>query len=340
MIGIMKKILWGFVPLFCMLAVLTACSDDDDNTDSTKIAGTFAGGTLGLHEGGSSMAVANKSVEVSSTSDGKATFILNNVVPDAESVQIEATLTSSSSNVTFSGSTVVNDCTVGITGTYASNYLDVDVSRSFNGSQVGTWKMTFDNSTGTNIADMYLNIVTGNAVVDALIPQVKTIIGGFVGSKITAMTMNLKDDGTVGIQWTTADGKTTSVPDELQLQYCFRDANVFLTFDKNLTDVAKLLLTSQLAAYNLTVDQITTMLTNAGGDLGGYFGIPMSIKIETSTSQVAFYMSKSLVVPLLTVLQPLISKSIPSTYATMMTTLMSLLPSSKTVDLGASFTKG
>ena len=113
--------------LFCMLAVLTACSDDDDNTDSAKIAGTFAGGTLGLHEGGSSW--------LWPTNLWKWVQPLMAGLPSYSTTSFQMLRVYRSKprwpvrhQCDFFRFIVVNNCTVGITGTYASNYLDVDVA--------------------------------------------------------------------------------------------------------------------------------------------------------------------------------------------------------------------
>ena len=126
-----------------------------------------------------------------------------------------------------------------------------------------------------------------------------------------------KDDGTVEFngrqrmakpllfsRWTAVCSTVSEMP------------TYFLTFDR--TSRISPNFKSQLDAYNLTVDQITTMLTNAGGDLGGYYGIPMSIKIETSIPK--YFMSKPLVVPLLTIASASFRRAFQFCTFTMMTT--------------------
>ena len=88
------------------------------------------------------------------------------------------------------------------------------------------------------------------------------------------------------------------------IQYCVVDGKFMVTVDKNYVTVLTTLLQQaagdKLEAAGISIDEIMKLLV----DLGGYYGLPLNMKVDGS--EATFYADKDLIVPVLTMIAPIL----------------------------------
>ncbi len=107
--------------------------------------------------------------------------------------------------------------------------------------------------------------------------------------------------------------------------------------DKNYVTVLTTLLQQaagdKLEAAGISIDEIMKLLV----DLGGYYALPLNMKEDGS--EATFYADKDLIVPVLTLIAPILKPMVPENYQQMVDMVLQLLPNAKTLEFGLSFTK-
>ena len=88
-----------------------------------------------------------------------------------------------------------------------------------------------------------------------------------------------------------------------------------------------------MAALGIDFQQIVALFT----DLGGYYGL--ALNMEVTDNQALFTADKSLLLPVINALSPLIAQQVPEAYQPMVSQLMQVLPNAQTLNLGLRFTK-
>ena len=95
------------------------------------------------------------------------------------------------------------------------------------------------------------------------------------------------------------------------IQYCVVDGKFMVAVDKNYVTVLTTLLQQaagdKLEAAGISIDEIMKLLV----DLGGYYGLPLNMKVDGS--EATFYADKDLIVPVLTMIAPILKPMVPET---------------------------
>lgn len=337
----MKKNLLYLFTVLCTLSFFTSCGDDDEkpNEDWKNFSKTYTGESLKVTGG------AAGSVEVKATSEKAATIVLTNVIPDAATANIDATLAGAS----FSGETTVSDCLVKITGAIdAKGVLALTVTREITSPVVGDWKLNIVEAGPAKIASVYVGLKTGVPALDGQATMLQGAVGGMIGGKVSAVSSSLKKDGTVAISWTSIKG---GEPDPLgamissMLMYSVEKNQIFILLDKSLLTTILPLVGDKLTDMGIKTEDILKLLV----DKGGYYGLPINFTIEGSNA--TFYLAKEQIVPMLTAFGPMVNGMIdaalanPETDATTKALLSGLkamlpaLPAAQQLDLGLVFSK-
>lgn len=79
----------------------------------------------------------------------------------------------------------------------------------------------------------------------------------------------------------------------------------------------------KLEAAGISIDEIMKLLV----DLGGYYGLPLNMKVDGS--EATFYADKDLIVPVLTMIAPILKPMVPENYQQMVDMVLQLLPNAK-----------
>ena len=114
------------------------------------------------------------------------------------------------------------------------------------------------------------------------------------------------------------------------IQYCVVDGKFMVAVDKNYVTVLTTLLQQ---AAGISIDEIMKLLV----DLGGYYGLPLNMKVDGS--EATFYADKDLIVPVLTMIAPILKPMVPENSQQMVDMVLQLLPNAKTLEFGLNFTK-
>ena len=88
-----------------------------------------------------------------------------------------------------------------------------------------------------------------------------------------------------------------------------------------------------MAELGIDFQQILALFT----DLGGYYGL--ALNMEVTDNQVLFTADKSLLLPVINALYPLISQKVPEAYQPLANQLMQMLPNAQALNLGLRFVK-
>ena len=336
----MKKSFLFLFTVLCVMSFFTACSDDDDsNKGWESLSKTYEGeNALVVKLGESVLPLGNKSVVVNASSAEKATLTLNNVVPDGQSITMDVALKQINGIYTFAGENKTGDCLVALKGTFEKGKLSLVVDRKMDTAIAGTWKMKISTDEGGIVAaNVFVKIETGNPQLDGMANVMAgPVIGQLLLKKVASVQVVLGENGLLGASWKSAEsGKETDISvytKALSIQYCVVDGKLMIAVDKAYVELLKLL-NDKLVQYGLSVDAITSLLP----DLGGYYAVPLDV-LE-SGSDMVFYLSKSLIVPAVQLLSPILVPSIPEEYKELVTNVLAVLPNAKRLDVGLVFEK-
>lgn len=337
----MKKSVLYLFTVLCALSFFTACSDDDDSSKKgwEGLSQTYEGSkALDIKLRETALPLGNKSVVVEATSASQATLTLNNVIPDAQALKVEASLNEANGVYTVSGENTVNECTIALNGTFDNGKLSLVISRKMSSSVVGTWNMKIStNSSNVAAAQVYANIVTGNTQIDAMIGAMAApMVGPMITKKVELVTAVLDENGIFGAAWksvgTDKETDISTYTNALSIQYCIVDGKLMIAVDKAYIELLQLL-SEQLAKYGLTVESITGLLT----DLGGYYAIPVDMTL--TENEATFYLSKSFLLPVIELATPIITPMIPEKLQETVSSLLALLPTAQFLDFGLVFEK-
>ena len=323
----MRKSLLYVFAVICTMGFFTACGDDDDSSSSGNwqdLSKTYEGKSVNLVMGEVTIPVDGKSVVIAASSAEKASVTLNNIIPENKSVVIDAALKEADGTYTFTGESTVK-------GGVAS----VVYTRKLTSSIVGNWSLK------AGAGAIYANIVTGNSTIDNLVPMIKPAIGNLIWGKVSAVNVNLPEDGIFDVSWrpigASEDKGIGEITKMASIQYCVVDGKFMVVVDKNYVTVLTTLLQQaagdKLEAAGISIDEIMKLLV----DLGGYYGLPLNMKVDGS--EATFYADKDLIVPVLTMIAPILKPMVPENYQQMVDMVLQLLPNAKTLEFGLNFTK-
>lgn len=279
--------------------------------------------------------VDGKSVVIAASSAEKASVTLNNIIPENKSVAIDAALKEADGTYTFTGESTVGDCVVSVNGTVKGGVASVVYTRKLTSSIVGNWSLK------AGAGAIYANIVTGNSTIDNLVPMIKPAIGNLIWGKVSVVNVNLPEDGIFDVSWrpigASEDKGIGEITKMASIQYCVVDGKFMVAVDKNYVTVLTTLLQQaagdKLEAAGISIDEIMKLLV----DLGGYYGLPLNMKVDGS--EATFYADKDLIVPVLTMIAPILKPMVPENYQQMVDMVLQLLPNAKTLEFGLNFTK-
>lgn len=339
----MKKSVLYLMTVLCTLSFFTACSDDDDNSGKGGWEGlskTYEGpNQLALKLGETTLALDTKSVVVQASSATQASLTLNNIIPEDAALQMDAALKEADGNYTLSGEKTIGQCKVSVQGVFEKGILSLVIHRDVSYPVTGVWnlKMTAG-ANGSKVASVYTRIVTGNAQIDALLGGLAgPMIGQLIGQKVESVTVDLSKEGIFGVSWKPvgADAPVdllSVVGKALSIQYCVIDGKLMIAIDKAYISLLSIF-DEKLAQYNLKIEDFTKLMV----DLGGYYALPIDMKIEGNDA--TFYLTKSTIVPVVQMIAPIITPMIPEQYQSYIPTILALLPNMQTLDFGLVFTK-
>lgn len=311
----MRKSLLYVFAVICTMGFFTACGDDDDSSSSGNwqdLSKTYEGKSVNLVMGEVTVPVDGKSVVIAASSAEKASVTLNNIIPENKSVAIDAALKEADGTYTFTGESTVGDCVVSVNGTVKGG-----------------------------VEAIYANIVTGNSTIDDLVRMIKPAISNLIWGKVSAVNVNLPEDGIFDVSWrpigASEDKGIGEITKMASIQYCVVDGKFMVAVDKNYVTVLTTLLQQaagdKLEAAGISIDEIMKLLV----DLGGYYGLPLNMKVDGS--EATFYADKDLIVPVLTMIAPILKPMVPENYQQMVDMVLQLLPNAKTLEFGLNFTK-
>lgn len=334
----MRKSLLYVFAVICTMGFFTACGDDDDSSSSGNwqdLSKTYEGKSVNLVMGEVTVPVDGKSVVIAASSAEKASVTLNNIIPENKSVAIDAALKEADGTYTFTGESTVGDCVVSVNGTVKGGVASVVYTRKLTSSIVGNWSLK------VGVEAIYANIVTGNSTIDDLVRMIKPAISNLIWGKVSAVNVNLPEDGIFDVSWrpigASEDKGLGEITKMASIQYCVVDGKFMVAVDKNYVTVLTTLLQQaagdKLEAAGISIDEIMKLLV----DLGGYYGLPLNMKVDGS--EATFYADKDLIVPVLTMIAPILKPMVPENYQQMVDMVLQLLPNAKTLEFGLNFTK-
>ncbi len=276
-----------------------------------------------------------KSVVISASSAEKASVTLNNVIPENASVVIDATLRDVDGAYSFSGESTVGECVVSVNGTVKGGVASVVYARKLTSSVVGDWSLKAGEDA------IYSDIVIGNPTIDGFVPMLKPAISGLIWGKVSAVNLGLQEDGILDVSWrpvgASEDAGISGITSMMSIQYGVIDGKFMVIMDKSyvtaLMPVLQQVAGDKLEAAGISVDNIMALLV----DLGGYYGLPLSLKVDGS--EATFYVDKDFIVPVLTMVAPLLKPMAPVAYQPMVDMVLQLLPNAEALAFGLNFTK-
>lgn len=335
----MRKSLLYVFAVICTMGFFTACGDDDDSSSSGNwqdLSKTYEGKSVNLIMGEVTIPVDGKSVVIAASSAEKASVTLNNIIPENKSVAIDAALKEADGTYTFTGESTVGDCVVSVNGTVKEGVASVVYTRKLTSSIVSDWSLK------AGAGAVYANIVTGKAEIDGIANEmVGPLVSSLIWGKVSAVNVNLPEDGIFDVSWrpigASEDKGIGEITKMASIQYCVVDGKFMVAVDKNYVTVLTALLQQaagdKLEAAGISIDEIMKLLV----DLGGYYGLPLNMKVDGS--EATFYADKDLIVPVLTMIAPILKPMVPENYQQMVDMVLQLLPNAKTLEFGLNFTK-
>lgn len=340
----MKKSILYLLAILFTTCCITSCGDDEKTDDPTtpteeetwkELSKTYENDNLKLTMGETALTATGKTVVFDAQSATAAKVTLNNILPDAASLEVTTTMQEANGVYTFTGEADANEnCKVSLNGTIENGVVSIVFNRTLSGSLVGNWNLAYNN----NVAGIYMNIATGNAQIDQLINSMAApVLGQLLAQKVEAVKVNLPENGMFNVSWrktgASEDESLSAVASMVVLPYTIVDGKFVLALDKNYMSLLTSLLESKLTEMGLSMEQLTAMLT----DLGGYYGVALNTKEENGT--MTFYADKNLISPLLTVITPILSNSIPENLKPIIEQILPALSTAETMDLGLTFQK-
>lgn len=331
----MRKKFFGFMAAACLLGAFTACDDEDNTSDLNTLSRTYEGKSIELKMGEVAIPNSGKSVVLNASAADKAQLTLNNILPENSSLTVDATLASAGDTYTFTGEGSVSDGTVTVNGTVKAGLLSLSYQRKVTHPVTGTWQLASGATAVTT------EIVTGIPQIDAMAPMVGPLLGNLIAQKVSTVTLALAESGIFGVAWQKIDAtEPVSINPYTQMfsvQYCVKEGVYYLCIDKNYVAVLGQVLAQfagdKMAELGIDFEQIVALFT----DLGGYYGL--ALNMEVTNNQALFTADKSLLLPVINALYPLIAQMVPEAYQPMVSQLMQVLPNAQVLNLGLRFVK-
>lgn len=336
----MKKSILYLLAILFTTCCITSCGDDEKNDDPTtpteetwkELSKTYESDNLKLMMGETPLTAAGKNVKFDAQSATEGKITLTNVLPEAASLEIAATMQEADGVYSFTGEAEANsNCKVAVNGTIKDGVLSVVFNRTLSGSLVGDWNLVYTNG----IAGIYSNFVTGTALDQLINVGFPAFLGQKLAGKVEAVKVNLPENGIFNVAWRktgeASDQDLSAVASMVVLPYTILDGKFVLALDKNYMTLLSSLLEGKLAELGLSMDQLTAMLT----DLGGYYGVALNVLEANNTT--TFYADKSMTSVLLPILIPFFAPS--ETEQALIDQILPLLPTAEQVDLGLTFQK-
>lgn len=333
----MRKSLWYLFAVIGAMSIFTACSDDDSNASGNwqELSGTYEGKRVKLVMGEVALPVDGKSVVIDASSSERASVTLNNILPENSSVAIDAALQETGDTYAFTGESTVGDCVVSVNGTVKKGVASVVYTRKITSSIVGDWSLKAD------AGAIYANLVTGNAAIDGLVPLIKPAISNLIWGKVSAVHVQLPEDGIFSVSWRSIGASEDKGIGELSkmasIQYAVIGGRFMVAVDKNyvtaLVSFLRQAAGDKLEAAGISLDEIMKLLV----DVGGYYALPLHLRMDGS--EATFYADKEMIVPMLTLMMPFLKPMVPENYQQMVDLLLQLLPNAQALELGLVFTK-
>lgn len=339
----MKKSILYLLAILFTTCCITSCGDDENTDDPTnpteetwkELSKTYENDNLSLTMGETALTAAGKNIKFDAQSATEAKVTLNNVLPEAASLEINTTMQEANGIYTFTGEADANEnCKVSVNGTIESGKLSVVFKRTLSGELVGDWNLVYNN----NSAGIYTNIATGVEQMDQMINSfIPMMLGSALAEEVEAVKVSLPESGVFNVAWrktgASEDQSLSAVASMVVMPYLIQDGKFILALDKNYMTLLSSLLEGKLAEMGLSMDDLTKLLV----DLGGYYGV--ALNTTEVNGNTAFYADKSLIVPLLDILAPIIASSAPEEYQPIIEQFLPLLANATSVDLGLTFQK-
>ncbi len=347
----MKRNLLYLFAFVCTLGFTTACDDDDDpvvDESWKELASTYDGNKLALTLNSSALfATEGRSVEFTPSSATAGVVKLNNAIPDQASVEVPVTMAKGADGYTFTSSATkavgetAGKSTIGVEGLIATDgKLTANVTRTVQSEVTGLFKLNYVQ----NVGDVYVDIVTADPATNAMLGSLAPVIGGALAAKVSAVTVDLSDKGTMTPTWTKV-GETTpttlaSIPTVgpmfgtlINMYYSVAGDKLMIGLDKGLlTNPAMAAISPRLQEkIGMDLQTLTSMLA----DVNGFLMIPLTFKQEGSLT--TFYADKALVLKIAN--SGMLTKFIPENLAPMINGMLPLLQSAEKVNIGLRFTK-
>ena len=336
----MKKTLFGLWAVLCAICVFTACSDDETSGSGNwqDLSKTYEGRYMQLVLGENIVPIYGKSVAVKASSETAAEITLNNVLPENKALTVNAALRRGEDAFAFSGQTSVGAIDFTIQGSIKNGVLSMVTKRNVNLPVVGDWKLKYTKVSANPAAVIYANVKTGNPQMDLIINSMASpVVGQLLAKKVDAVHVDFRANGTVGISWKkVGEEQMTDINKYLEivnLQYCLIDGACFLVIDKNFIDIATSLGKEFLAENGIQVEELMKLFV----DSGGYYGLPLQASLANGTA--TFYADKAFILPVISMVMPLISSRIPAGFEDTIKAILALLPTSEKLELGLVFEK-
>ena len=244
-------------------------------------------------------------------------------------------MASTGDTYTFNGEGTTTDGTVTVNGTVKGGLLSLSFQRKVTHPVAGTWQLA------PGAAAVTAEIATGMPQIDAMAPMVGPLLGNLIAQKVSTVTLTLAESGIFGVAWQKIDAtepvSINQYTEMFSIQYCVKEGAYYLCIDKNYVEVLGQVLTQfagdKMAELGIDFQQILALFT----DLGGYYGL--ALNMEVTDNQVLFTADKSLLLPVINALYPLISQKVPEAYQPLVNQLMQMLPNAQALNLGLRFVK-
>ena len=331
----MSKKFLSFMAAVCLMGAFTACDDEDNANDLNALSRTYEGKSIELKMGEVALPNSGKSVVLNATAADKAQLTLNNILPENSSLTLDASLASTGDTYTFNGEGTTTDGTVTVNGTVKGGLLSLSFQRKVTHPVASTWQLA------PGAAAVTAEIATGMPQIDAMAPMVGPLLGNLIAQKVSTVTLTLAESGIFGVAWQKIDAtepvSINQYTEMFSIQYCVKEGAYYLCIDKNYVEVLGQVLTQfagdKMAELGIDFQQILALFT----DLGGYYGL--ALNMDVTDNQVLFTADKSLLLPVINALYPLISQKVPEAYQPLVNQLMQMLPNAQALNLGLRFVK-
>lgn len=349
----MKKLfLYALTAVFA-LNLFAACSDDDDDDAPKKeaweeLSKTYSGSDLNLTlNAGMLVSYDERNVVVDATSATAATFILNNMVPDAKQISMPVALSQSGSSFNVTGSAMVNGTEITIAGTIDKDKAILGFTRKLAKNLPNSLKLGMNPPSALlpmPLARIYVDAETGDAVTDAETEQtVKMGLGILIGSKVSDVTISLAENGLFDASWIkVGETESTSIKGALagidpmmgavlaqmlNIHYAVNDGKLYLALDKGLLSMIP---EEMLGKLPIDLSAILGLLE----DMGGFYGFPINYIESDGNSDISFYIQKD---KFLQLMVPMLGEDTSEEVKQMLTGLLQSVAQAQKFDFGLIF---